>query len=66
MICVVSRTSRYQHFKGTSIETVLPDIPSEESIKSCAGAVAAKTRGTLDILINNSSGCYSIPLANAP
>jgi 1-acylglycerone phosphate reductase len=38
---------------------------SSRSTSECAGAVAEKTGGCLDILINNSGAIYSIPLTDA-
>jgi 1-acylglycerone phosphate reductase len=47
------------------IQTLSLDVLSPDSIAQCAKTVAAQTGGSLDILINNSGGCYSIPLSDA-
>jgi 1-acylglycerone phosphate reductase len=53
------------HFESLGIETLILDVLSPDSISECITAVAEKTGGSLDILINNSGAIYSIPLTDA-
>jgi 1-acylglycerone phosphate reductase len=57
--------TKIAHFESLGIETLILDVLSQDSISECAGAVAEKTGGSLDILINNSGAIYSIPLTDA-
>lgn len=57
--------TKIAHFESLGIETLILDVLSQDSISECAGAVAEKTGGSLDILINNSGAIYSIPIIDA-
>ncbi|KAJ9134291.1 NAD(P)-binding protein [Pleurostoma richardsiae] len=57
--------AKIAHFKDLGIETLILDVQSQESISNCVEAVAKKTGGGLDMLINNSGGGYMMPLADA-
>ncbi|KAK9482626.1 hypothetical protein V1527DRAFT_475748 [Lipomyces starkeyi] len=42
------------------------EVTSNESIQQCAKAVAKRTGGSLDVLVNNAGATYCIPLLDAP
>lgn len=47
------------------IEIVELEVTSVESIRQCAGAVAKRTGGTLDVLVNNAGVNAIVPLLDA-
>ncbi|KAL4899819.1 hypothetical protein BDW74DRAFT_183306 [Aspergillus multicolor] len=49
---------------AAGIETVLLDTLSDDSIEACVSEVTKLTEGSLDALINNAGGGYSMPLMN--
>ncbi|KAF7558284.1 hypothetical protein G7Z17_g63 [Cylindrodendrum hubeiense] len=65
VIATARNPDKMSHFKDLGIETVALDVLSPESISSCVAALVDKTGGTLDMLINNSGGGYSMPLMDA-
>ena len=50
--------------EGLGIECLTLDVLSDDSIKACVADVSKLTDGTLDILINNAGGGYSMPFAD--
>jgi 1-acylglycerone phosphate reductase len=65
VIATARNPDKMAHFKDLGIDTLTLDVLSQDSISSCVAAVAEKTGGRLDILINNSGGGYSMPLMDA-
>ncbi|KAI9710738.1 MAG: hypothetical protein M1820_002571 [Bogoriella megaspora] len=53
-----------KHLTGQGIETLPLDVTSPESISSCVETVSKLTGGSLDILLNNAGGGYTMPLAD--
>lgn len=56
--------SKIAHLRDLGIETIILDVLSTESIKSAVDEVSKATDGSLDYLINNSGGGYSMPIAD--
>lgn len=46
----------------SNVDILELDVTSDASIKQCAGQVQARTGGTLDILVNNASRDFLMPL----
>ncbi|KAH7111506.1 hypothetical protein B0J13DRAFT_576951 [Dactylonectria estremocensis] len=65
VIATARNPDKMAHFRDLGIDTLTLDVLSLDSISSCVAAVAEKTGGSLDILINNSGGGYSMPLMDA-
>ncbi|KAH8800636.1 hypothetical protein F5884DRAFT_530942 [Xylogone sp. PMI_703] len=65
VIATARNPAKMAHFRDLDIETLTLDVLSPASISTCVAAVAEKTGGTLDMLINNSGGGYSMPLTDA-
>ena len=65
VIATARNPARLAHFKALGIETLTLDVLSAESISACVAAVAEKTGGSLDMLLNNSGGGYTMPLLDA-
>jgi 1-acylglycerone phosphate reductase len=64
VIATARNPAKIKHFEALSIQTLSLDVLSSDSIKQCVSDVAAHTNGSLDMLINNSGGGYSMPLAD--
>ncbi|KAE8451659.1 hypothetical protein EG329_003116 [Mollisiaceae sp. DMI_Dod_QoI] len=54
--------AKVQHLKEMGLEVLKLDVVDEASIKQAVEDVRTKTGGTLDFLVNNSGGGYSLPL----
>ncbi|RDW76900.1 SDR family oxidoreductase [Aspergillus mulundensis] len=54
--------AKLKHSVSAGIETVLLDTLSDDSIQACVAEVEKLTGGSLDALINNAGGGYSMPL----
>ncbi len=65
VIATARNPSKMAHFGALNIDTLPLDTVSSSSIAQCVASVAAKTGGSLDMLINNAGGGYSMPLADA-
>ncbi|MCJ1388275.1 hypothetical protein MMC18_001120 [Xylographa bjoerkii] len=65
VIATARNRSKLAHFKALGISTLELDVLSASSIAECVSAVSAEHGGSLDVLINNSGACYSMPLADA-
>ena len=65
VIATARNPSKMKHFQELNIQTLSLDVLSSESIEQCVSDVAASTNGSLDMLINNSGGGYSMPLTDA-
>lgn len=65
VIATARNPAKMVHFKALGIETLTLDILSAESIAACAAAVSEKTGGSLDMLINNSGGGYTVAVLDA-
>lgn len=64
VIATARNPSKMKHFEALNIETLPLDVLSSDSIEQCVSSVASQTGGSLDMLINNSGGGYSMPLAD--
>ncbi|KAK9491741.1 putative short-chain dehydrogenase [Lipomyces doorenjongii] len=65
VIATARNPAKMAHFGELGIETLTLDVLSPASISMCVAAVAEKTGGALDMLINNSGGGYPMPLTDA-
>lgn len=56
-------SDQHQHQQhGGTIEVLLLDVTSKDSIAACAQAVERRTGGTLDVLVNNAAYSQWFPL----
>ena len=65
VIATARNPAKLAHFKDLGIETLTLDVLSAESISACVAAVSEKTGGSLDMLINNSGGGYTVAILDA-
>ena len=65
VIATARNRSKLAHFDTLGISTLELDVLSASSITECVSTVSAQNGGSLDVLINNSGACYSMPLADA-
>ncbi|KAF2193400.1 putative short-chain dehydrogenase/reductase [Zopfia rhizophila CBS 207.26] len=57
--------AKVQHLKDMGLNIVQLDVANNALIKQAVETVKAATGGTLDILVNNSGGGYSVPLLDS-
>ncbi|KAL5325625.1 hypothetical protein ACEPPN_006753 [Leptodophora sp. 'Broadleaf-Isolate-01'] len=57
--------SKVKHLKDMGLEILRLDVTDDDSIAQAVQSVKALTGGTLDILVNNSGGGYSMPLLDS-
>ncbi|KAH8690178.1 putative short-chain dehydrogenase/reductase [Talaromyces proteolyticus] len=57
--------TKVQHLKTMGLDIIQLDVTDEESIKQAVETVKGATGGTLDFLVNNSGGGYSMPLLDS-
>lgn len=65
VIATARNPSKIAHFAALNVDTLPLDTLSPSSIAQCVASVAAKTGGSLDMLINNAGSGYTTPLADA-
>ncbi|KAF7924498.1 hypothetical protein BELL_0041g00370 [Botrytis elliptica] len=57
--------AKIEHLKKLGLETLSLDVTDSTSIKEAVDAVALKTGGKLDFLVNNSGAGYAMPLLDS-
>jgi 1-acylglycerone phosphate reductase len=64
VLATARNPSKMSSLQSLGIETFTLDVLSQDSINSCVSEVSALTGGTLDFLVNNAGGGYSMPVAD--
>ncbi|KAI9852344.1 MAG: hypothetical protein M1838_001049 [Thelocarpon superellum] len=64
VIATARNPAKVAHFEALGIETLTLDVLSSESIAASVAALSKLTDSRLDVLVNNSGGGYSMPLAD--
>lgn len=65
VIATARSLKKIAHLEEMGIDTFILDVLSSESISACVAALADKTGGGLDMLINNSGNGYAMPLVDS-
>ncbi|KAH8666122.1 hypothetical protein BGZ61DRAFT_461633 [Ilyonectria robusta] len=65
VIATARSLNKIAHLEEMGIDTLILDVVSSESVSACVAALADKTGGSLDMLINNSGNGYSMPLVDS-
>ncbi|KAF2165954.1 hypothetical protein M409DRAFT_55316 [Zasmidium cellare ATCC 36951] len=66
VLATTRNTAKMTSLAALGITTLQLDVLSDASVAECASEVSKLTGGSLDILINNAGGGYSMPLLDAP